>query len=87
VRLYVASQRERRSAVAIVADVGVHAEVGAAAAVEVVDAEAQDSEPAAAPVAGVEVEGLVVPLAQGQVVSSFVAVLYVSTELQEQGPS
>src|SRR5438445_10063439 len=63
---------ELSAAVAIVADVGVHALVGAATAVEIVDAEAENPEPATAEVAGVQVERLVVALALGQVVPSLV---------------
>src|SRR5262249_42464925 len=56
------SDGELRSAVAIIADVSAHAAIGETAAVEVVDSEAEDPEPAA-PVAGVQIEWLVVPLA------------------------
>src|SRR5438309_3470515 len=70
--------------VARVADVGVHTLVRPAAAVEVVDAEAEDPEPATAPVAGVEVEWLVVPLAQGQVVPGLVTGAVHSAALEEQ---
>src|SRR5262249_57359404 len=68
------------------ADVGVHAEIGAATAVEVVDAEAEDPEPAAAPEAGVQVERLVVALALGQVVVGLVAGAVGAARLEKQRP-
>src|SRR5438445_11502717 len=58
-------ERELAATAAVVADVGVHTLVGTAATVEVVDAEAEDPEPAN-PVRGVKVERLVRVLAARQ---------------------
>src|SRR5262249_2649156 len=78
--------RELRAPVAVVPDVGVHAVVGTATTVEVVDAEAEDTQPATAPVAGIQIDGLVVALAQRQVVPRLVSSAVRAAGLEQQRP-
>src|SRR5207249_5959082 len=74
---------ELPATVPIVADVGRHADVRPAAAVEIIDARAEDRGPAVV-VARILIERLEVALAQGEVVARLVARAIDATELEEQ---
>src|SRR5262249_41038488 len=77
---------ERAAAVPIVADLAIHPDIGTATPVEVVNAQAEDPEPAAAPEANIQIEQLVIPLAQNQVVAGLVAGAVGSARLEKQRP-
>src|SRR5437660_8066709 len=79
-------EAERGPTEAVVSDVGRHALAGTAATVEIVDTGADENRPPAGVVATIQVQRLVVTLAQGQVVAGLIAGAVDTAGLEEQRP-